>query len=118
MRIYTALKNILIIVKWLYETLTDSSTLSDGYIIFPNGLKICWGYFSSKKSGDIITTPISYSYGVHITLPEYSFYESWMAHYSNGLITGNTFTLYPIDITTHQGSTSTRLSGIYFAIGY
>ena len=118
MRMYTALKNILIIVKWLYESLTDSSTLPNRYVIFPNGLKICWGYFYSKKDGDKITIPISFSGGVNIILPEYSTYNSWTAHYSNGPITGNTFSLHPFDIATNQGSTSTSLNGVYIAIGY
>ena len=119
MKIFTILKQIVILIQSIKSLITDNSTLENGYVIFPNGLKICWGYFSDQKWGGTVALPITFLAGYAMSFPEYSYSESWRVHYSCGKISNtNKITLYPYDNHTHDNSTSTKLSGIFLIIGY
>jgi len=119
MKMFTILKNMLTLIQSVKSLITDNSTLKNGYVVFPNSVKICWGYFSNQAFGGKVPLPISFQDGYAIVLPEYSYTESWRVQYScsHGAYQGS-LTLYPFDTQTHNNSASTKLSGIFIIIGY
>lgn len=112
------LTSILKAVGQLYKALTDKSTLTYQYIILPNGLKFCWGGFSSVKYGDSIPLPITFNDGIGILIPNYNTGTTMNCNFSTDFIRNRSHILVvAYDVTKQAASTSTTLSGAYFVIG-
>lgn len=117
MRLYTLLKNTVTVVKSIYALLTDGSTLEDGYIVFPNGFKVCWGMASGLRNGGSFTVPVIFTTGAVYMLPWYNTGTTMRCTFAAG-INGRTVSLNAYDVTTKAISTQTNLSVIYLVIGY
>lgn len=112
------LTSILKAVGQLYKALTDTSTLTKEYITFPNGLKICWGGFSSAKYGDKIALPITYRNAIGILIPNYNTWTTMNCNFGANFIRNrNYIEVGAYDVTKQAPSTSTILSGAYIVVG-
>ncbi len=118
MRLYTLLKDTILFIRSVKSLLTDGSTLEDGYIVFPNGMKVCWGTASGLKYGDTVTVPVSYTYGRAIVLPHYNTGTTMRCTFAGNQMFGKQFTVTAYDVVTTAPSTSTTLAISYVTVGY
>ena len=117
MRLFTLLKNTITVVKSTYSLMTDGSTLEDGYVVLPNGFKVCWGMASGLRNGGSFTVPVAFTIGAVYMLPWYNTGTTMRCTFAAG-INGQTVSLNAYDVTTKAISTQTNLSVIYFIIGF
>ncbi|MCO7120604.1 hypothetical protein NIA71_01365 [Ihubacter massiliensis] len=106
------------ILQGLLADMTQAKTLKDGYIVLPNGLKLCWGLATGKKYGDQIALPLSYEKGLYFMQPNYNMDFTMYCTFSSMLFSGNKISVGAYDVVNRTQSTRTDLSVTYFAIGY
>lgn len=119
MRLYHLLKSMITVVKSIYALMTDGSTLEDGYVVFPNGFKVCWATVSNLKDQSTVTLPISFSGGYVFVFPNYNTSTTMQCSFSVASIRDkNTFKVFSYNIANKAPSTATNLSIGYLAVGY
>lgn len=106
----------------LYDILTaivnKLGQTGDGYVIFPGGLRACWGVAANLKNGDTVTLPISFTDGVVVPAPRHNT-QSTLRHIFTGARLQNTdqFTIFAWDTVTNAASAYSNLSIFFIAIG-
>lgn len=119
MRLFILLKNIILYIKNINKLITSSDTLKDGYIVFPNGFKVCCGSVSSRRSGSTITLPVTFEKGTSIVLPIYYTGAILATNFaSTDSVRGNSFTLHAYDTNANAISTRLDLTATYIVLGY
>lgn len=117
MRLFTILKDTILAIRTIRQLVTDGSTLEDRYVIFPNGLKICWGTASGLKNAGSFTVPISFTDGRVAITPIYNT-GTTIRSIPRASVSGNKVTVGAWDTYTNTLSTSTTLAFHYIVIGY
>ena len=119
MRLFTLLKNTITVVKSIYTLMTNGSTLEDGYVVFPNGFKVCWGSVANFTSGGKVTLPISFTSGYMINAPIYYTVGVIRCTFTSAAgFSGNTANVWAFDTSTNALSTYNKLNFTYVAFGF
>lgn len=119
MRLYHLLKSTIMVVKSIYALLTDGSTLEDGYVVFPNGFKVCWGNVDNFTSGGAVTLPISFTSGYMINAPIYYTATVIRCTFTSAAgFSGNRVNVWAFDTSTNALSTYNKLTFTYVAFGF
>ena len=106
------------ILQGLLADKTQAETLKDGYVILPNGLKLCWGLAAGKKYGDKIRLPLTFTQGIFLLQPNYNMDFTMHCTFASGTFTGSDIYVAAYDVVNKIQSTRTDLSVTYLAIGY
>ena len=110
MRLYDLLAKIV-------QAITDDSTFKDHRVLFPNGLKICWGRASALTSGSIVKISETFMESIAMVFPYYYNANSMRCVYT-GDVDGDELVVYAFDMRTAANYTEHDLYISYLVIGF